>query len=74
MYQGFSKYELTSSAARTFFSDLVYEVHIGSRWYMLDLHLVTSQLILKQHLVGLGMTGSEIGSVGILVCNFLVVP
>jgi hypothetical protein len=41
---------------------------------MLDLLLVTSQLILKQHLVGLGMTGSEIGTVGRLVCDFLIVP
>jgi len=34
---------------------------------MLDLHLVTSHSILKQHLVGLGMTGSETESVGMLV-------
>lgn len=43
---------------------------------MLDLHLVTSQLILKQHVVGLGLAGSEIGTVGGggLMCSFLAVP
>jgi hypothetical protein len=41
---------------------------------MLDLHVVTSQLILKHHLDGLGMTGSEFETVGRLVCNLVVVP
>jgi hypothetical protein len=40
---------------------------------MSDLHVVTSQLILKQLLDGLGITGSEFETVGRLVCSLVVV-
>ena len=57
MYQGVSKKELTNRlCCENFFSELACELHMGSSWYVLYPHMITSQ----QHLDGLGMTGSKI--------------